>query len=91
MNIEVAFARADEQVILTVQAIEGCTVEQAIEMSGILQRYPEIDLTKNKVGIFSQICSMSKQLQENDRVEIYRRLAIDPMESRRQRASRQLA
>ena len=89
MMIEVAYARPDEQLILSVQASESCTVEQAIELSGILDHYPEIDLTKNKVGIFSQICPLTQCLQANDRVEIYRSLAIDPMEARRQRAVKQ--
>jgi len=89
MNIEVAYAKPDEQLILVVQAPDPCTVEQAIELSGILNKYPEIDLTKNKIGIYSQICPLNKSLQENDRVEIYRSLAIDPMEARRQRAIQQ--
>lgn len=90
MNVEVAYARPDEQLILSVEVPDSCTVEQAITLSGILMDYPEIDLTKNKVGIFSQICALNKGLQENDRVEIYRSLAIDPMEARRQRAIKQL-
>ncbi|MCK5354129.1 MAG: RnfH family protein [Methyloprofundus sp.] len=89
MNIEVAYAKSDEQLILTIQAPDPCTVEQAIEQSGILKHYPDIDLTKNKVGIFSQICTLNKCLQENDRVEIYRSLAVNPMEARRQRAIQQ--
>ena len=89
MDIEVAYARPDEQLILPVQVPERCTVEQAIELSGILSHYPEIDLTKNKVGIFSQICALNQCLQENDRVEIYRSLVCDPMEARRQRAVKQ--
>ena len=91
MNIEVAYAKPEEQLILTVQAFEYCTIEEAIELSGILNYFPEIDLTKNKVGIFSQICTLSKCLQENDRVEIYRSLVCDPMEARRQRAIKQLS
>lgn len=89
MYIEVAYAKSDKQLILSIEVPELCTVEQAIELSGILDEYPEIDLTKNKTGIFSQICTLNKCLQENDRVEIYRSLAIDPMEARRQRAIQQ--
>ena len=89
MNIEVAYAKPDEQLIIVVQTPASCTIEQAIELSGILNQYPEIDLTKNKIGVFSQICPLNKSLQENDRVEIYRSLAIDPMEARRQRAIQQ--
>ncbi len=89
MNIEVAYAKPDEQLIVLVQVSDRCKVKQAIELSGILAEYPEIDLTKNKVGVFSQICTLGMCLQENDRVEIYRCLTIDPMEARRQRAIKQ--
>lgn len=89
MNIEVAYAKSEEQLIIPIQVNDTCTVEQAIELSGILNHYPEINLAKNKVGIFSQICALNQCLQENDRVEIYRELATDPMEARRQRAVKQ--
>lgn len=89
MNVEVAYATPERQLILTVKVAEDCTIEQAIALSGILNYFPEIDLTKNKVGIFSQICPLNKFLQENDRVEIYRDLAFNPMEARRNRALQQ--
>jgi len=89
LNIEVAYARSDKQLIIPLQVTESCTVEQAIELSGVLGQFPEIDLAVNKVGIFSKICPLTSRLQENDRVEIYRSLAIDPMEARRQRAVKQ--
>ncbi|MBT3811545.1 MAG: RnfH family protein [Gammaproteobacteria bacterium] len=89
LNIEVAYARSDKQVIVALQVDESCTVEQAIELADIIRQFPEIDLAKNKVGIFSRVCFLSTRLQENDRVEIYRSLAIDPMEARRQRAVKQ--
>ena len=89
MQIEVAYARADRQLIVALQVLESCTVEQAIALSDISAEFPEIDLTKNKVGIFSQACGLHARLQENDRIEIYRSLAIDPMEARRQRALKQ--
>ncbi|TXL01609.1 hypothetical protein BMR02_02550 [Methylococcaceae bacterium HT1] len=89
VNVEVAYARPDRQLIISLQVLGACTVEQAIELSGINVQFPEIDLSKNKVGIFSQTCLLSTQLQEHDRVEIYRNLTIDPMEARRQRAVRQ--
>lgn len=89
MTVEVAYALPDNQMIVVVQVDPTCTVEQAIFQSGMLQKFPQIDLSNNKVGIFSEICSLKKVLQENDRVEIYRRLVIDPMEARRQRAIKQ--
>ncbi|MDC9729024.1 MAG: RnfH family protein [Methyloprofundus sp.] len=89
MKVEVAYALPDNQLIIALQVDELCTVEQAILQSGVLQKFPRIDLSKDKVGVFSEVCSLKKQLQENDRVEIYRRLSIDPMEARRQRAVKQ--
>jgi len=89
LTIEVAYALADKQLIIELQAVSPCTVEQAILQSEIMLQFPEIDLKKNKVGIFSEICPLSKLLRENDRVEIYRDLAMNPMDARRLRAIKQ--
>lgn len=89
MNIEVAYARPEKQLIVALQVNDNCTVEQAIELSGIIKQFPEIDLRHHKVGIFSRICLLNTRLHEHDRVEIYRRLALDPMQARRQRYIRQ--
>jgi putative ubiquitin-RnfH superfamily antitoxin RatB of RatAB toxin-antitoxin module len=87
--IEVAYALSDNQLIIELQTEQPCTAGQAILQSGMLQKFPDIDLSKNKIGIFSEICTPSKLLQDNDRVEIYRQLQIDPMEARRHRAVKQ--
>ncbi len=85
--VEVAYGTPAKQVIETVELDEGSTVEDAIKASGILQEFPEIDLTKNKVGIFSKITKLDKPLEHKDRVEIYRKLIADPKEVRKQRAA----
>lgn len=87
MKVEIAYALPDEQVILVVEDAKGLTAEQAIIKSGVLDKYPEIDLTKNKIGIFGKVKSLSEILREGDRVEIYRPLLADPKEIRRQRAA----
>jgi putative ubiquitin-RnfH superfamily antitoxin RatB of RatAB toxin-antitoxin module len=87
-NIEVAYASPRQQVILSVSVPENTTVEAAITLSGLLTQFPEIDLSVNKVGIFGNVCSLNKLLQENDRVEIYRPLVHDPKEARKQRAAK---
>jgi putative ubiquitin-RnfH superfamily antitoxin RatB of RatAB toxin-antitoxin module len=84
--IEVAYATANLQTVLTLTVSSESTIEQAIIASGILQQWPEIDLQKNKVGIFGQLCELDKVLNAGDRVEIYRPLQKDPMEARRQKA-----
>jgi len=84
--IEVAYAKPDSQVIIEVSGAAHMTVHQAIEESGILQQFPEIDLTTNKVGIFGKLAQLDGELAAGDRVEIYRPLIADPKEARRQRA-----
>lgn len=85
--VEVAYARPDQQVIIPVRVEAGTSVETAIKVSGILDRFADIDLTVNKVGIFSKACKLDQPVHAGDRVEIYRPLLIDPKESRRQRAA----
>jgi len=88
MKIEVAYALPDEQVIIPLQVEPGTTVEQAIQLSGIQEKFPEIDIGVNKTGVFGKICKLDTPLKEQDRVEIYRKLIADPKESRRQRAEK---
>jgi len=88
MRIEVAYAKPQEQVILALDLTEGATAEAAIRQSGILERFPEIDLAQNTVGIFGKACKLDHPLRPGDRVEIYRPLLADPKESRRKRASK---
>lgn len=84
--VEVAFALPEKQLILSTPFVEGMTAQQAIDQSGIMSKFAEIDLDKNDVGIFSKPCKLDTALREGDRVEIYRPLIADPKEVRRQRA-----
>ncbi|MGM0516187.1 MAG: RnfH family protein [Pseudomonadota bacterium] len=88
MKVEVAYAKPDVQVLLEEDVPEGATVEEAIRTSGILERFPEIDLSEQKVGVFGKVAPLSRTLQERDRVEIYRPLIADPKAARRQRAKK---
>lgn len=88
IKVEVAYAKPQQQVLVNVVILEGETAQIAILNSGILQQFPEIDLTKNDIGIFSQPCKLSQRLLQGDRVEIYRPLLIDPKERRRLRANK---
>ena len=85
INVEVAYARPDKQVIISIQIKAGSTVEQAVMQSGVLQQFSEIDLDKNKLGIFGKLGKKTAELKSGDRVEIYRALIADPKEVRRKR------
>ena len=88
INVELAYAKPDEQVLLTLEVEQGTTVDQLVKMSGILEQFPEIEVGKlNKLGIFGKVAKGNTELREKDRVEIYRPLIADPKEVRRRRAA----
>jgi len=84
---EVAYALPEKQLIIPVKITEGMTAEAAIRASGIMEKFPEIDLDINKIGIFGKLSKLDTVLRHLDRVEIYRPLIADPKEVRRQRAA----
>jgi uncharacterized protein len=87
LSIEVVYALPEKQEIITVKLPVGATARQAIEATGLLQKYPEIDLAKNKLGVFAKLSKPDAVLRDRDRVEIYRPLIADPKEVRKQRAA----
>ena len=87
IRVEVVYALPNTQEILSVNLAPGATVAQAVEASGILQKYPEIDLGKNKLGVFAKLAKPDTALRDRDRVEIYRPLIADPKAVRKQRAA----
>ena len=86
INIEAVYALPDEQMLFRQSVPEGATVAEAIQLCGILEKYPEIDLAANKVGIFGKLAKADTLLRDKDRIEIYRALIADPKEVRRKRA-----
>ncbi len=87
IHIEVAYARPERQEIVELKLPPGSSVQQAVEASGLLQRHPEIELAKAKVGIYGKLARLDTALRDKDRVEIYRPLIADPKEVRKQRAA----
>lgn len=88
INVEVAYATPAKQVILNVSVNQVATVEDAIAASNVIGLFPEIDLTKTKVGIWSRVVKLSETLRDGDRIEIYRPLIADPKEIRKRRAEK---
>ncbi len=88
IRLEVVYASPLEQATLEVEVSDGATVRQAIERSGILQQFPEIDLARNKVGRWNHVVTLDEAVSAGDRIEIYRPLLIDPKEVRRLRAAK---
>lgn len=88
IQVEVVYASLKQQKLIKLEVDENTSIETAIRLSGILNLFPEIDLTKQKVGIFSKPKSLEDPLKAGDRVEIYRPLLIDPKEARRVKAKK---
>ncbi len=88
MLVEVAYALEKKQTLLELEVSEGTTLEQAVELSGIIDIYPQVDLTKDKTGIFGKIAKLDTILREKDRIEIYRPLIADPKQVRKERAAK---
>ena len=88
MIVEVAYALPDKQSLVSLEVDEGTTINEAIEASGVLDTYDQIDLTRDKVGIFSKFATLDTVLREKDRVEIYRPLIANPKQVRKERAAK---
>lgn len=87
IKVEVCYAQAEHQEQVMLELPSGSSVEQAILASGLLARYSEIDLSRQKVGVYARVCKLDTVLRQGDRVEIYRPLIADPKEVRKQRAA----
>lgn len=86
ITVEVAYALPSQQLIIPIQVSAETKAEEAIRASGILQKFPEIDLNTQKIGIFGKVSRLDAPLRHLDRIEIYRPLIIDQKEKRKQRA-----
>lgn len=87
IKVEVAYARPDVQVILPVEVVPGTTIEHAIHVSGILERFPEIDLARCRVAVFGKLDKLSRVLRAGERAEILRPLIADPRQVRKRKAA----
>lgn len=88
LAIRVAYAAGEEQVIIELSVADGTTIQEAIQRSGILNRYPDIDLRRQGVGVFGQARALDYCPRTGDRIEIYRPLVLDPKEARWKRKNK---
>lgn len=87
IQVEVVYALPASQEVVGLNLAAGSTAGQVIEASGLLAKHPEIDLAKNKLGVYAKLAKADTVLRDRDRVEIYRPLIADPKEVRKQRAA----
>lgn len=89
MNVGICYAEAERQLWMRLEIPDGSTVQQAIQLSGVLMQFPEIDLSVQKVGIFGKLVKLDAAVQDGDRVEIYRPIIADPKTVKRRRVETQ--
>jgi putative ubiquitin-RnfH superfamily antitoxin RatB of RatAB toxin-antitoxin module len=85
MNVGVCYAEVDRQLWMRLEVPDNSTIEDAINLSGVLKLYPEINLASQKVGIFGKIATLDATVKDGDRVEIYRQITVDPQTVQRRR------
>jgi putative ubiquitin-RnfH superfamily antitoxin RatB of RatAB toxin-antitoxin module len=81
MHVSIVYALPDEQWVEALDVPEGCTVEQAVHMSQLSVKFPEVDLAINKVGIFAKLVKLTQVLTDGERVEVYRALPKKPRDA----------
>lgn len=83
MKVSVAYTTPRRQFWMPIELPEGAKVQEAIERSGVLNQFPEINLQRQKIGVFSKITTLDAVLEDGDRIEIYRPLTADPKKVKR--------
>lgn len=87
IRVEVVYALPQRAEVVQLQLDQGATARQAVEASGLLQKYPDIELDgRNKLGIYAKLARPDTELRDRDRIEIYRPLVADPKAVRKKRA-----
>ena len=86
MRVEVVFALPDRQSLETVTVDDGASVADALRLSGIEERFPDVSFDELQVGSWGKPVERTQALRDGDRVEVYRPLEMDPREARRLKA-----
>ena len=90
LGITLVFSPVQREVHeVALELLEPMTVLQALQRSGLLQRFPEIDNQNIIVGVWGRKTTLDKLLRDQDRIEIFRPLRVDPKVARRERFIRQ--
>lgn len=78
IHVTVVYARPHQPAVIPVNAPEGSTVRRVIELSGLLRQFPDIDLEKNRIGIFTKFTTLDAVVENGARIEIYKPITADP-------------
>jgi putative ubiquitin-RnfH superfamily antitoxin RatB of RatAB toxin-antitoxin module len=91
LRIRVVYALPDQQPSVDLQVPPGTSLTEAVNRSGLLQKFPEAAVRPLACAIFGRAVPLTYELRDGDRIEILRPLLIDPKQSRREAAKRSRA
>lgn len=91
MKIAIAYAVPGRQVLMAHDVPAGTTIATALATSGILEQLPQLDLNRNKVGIFGKVKPLETVLAAGDRIEIYFPVTVDPKSLPKKKAEKKPA
>ncbi|MGI9228829.1 MAG: RnfH family protein [Gammaproteobacteria bacterium] len=86
MITEIVYADANGVHICRHEAAAGSSAGRIIEQSGVLEQFPEIDLARNRIGMYGKLIDLDTPVEAGDRIEIYVPVQADPKQARRNRA-----
>lgn len=86
LRVTVAIALADRQEVIELDLREGSRVADALAAPAVRARLAAWKAGAARLGIWSKPCTGETALRDGDRVELYRALAADAKEMRRERA-----
>lgn len=86
INIEIVCVVAEKQKCVSLSVPMGTTAKEAIVLSQLAQEFSQINLDHLDIGVYSEKITEDYILSDNDRIEIYQPLLLDPKDLRRQKA-----
>lgn len=89
IHVEVVYALAQRQLIVSLEVPAGTTVREAALLSGLDSHFEGLDIAARPLGVFGNPVDPQRIAREGDRIELYRPLLADPKEVRRRRAAAQ--
>ena len=90
MHVTVVYALEPRQVVeVQLELCSPSIVLHALQRSGLLTQFPQIDHLGTAVGIWGKKVALDAALKDRDRVEVYRPLRVDPKVARRERFVKQ--
>lgn len=90
IDIEVVYAETGAQVIVPLTVPPGTTAGEAVARAALTRTFPQLDIESAPIGVFGKVVEPSRVLRRGDRVEVYRKLRIDPKQARRLRATKKM-